>query len=634
MTRVPASTATAARPGRGRARVAWAAAAVAAAGGLLAGGVVATAGPPGAGGAVPHLRRVITGWLQGVHTVPRVLLAARDGTPLAVTVMRPLAAARPLPTVLIRTPYGRLDTGRAWARAGFAVVVQDSRGRGESGGRFEPYVHDADDHAATLDWIVAQPWSNGRVGTLGCSAAGEAQLVAATARHPAHRALIAEGAGGAVGTAGGHDSAFGVWEGGIFQLAAAIGWFVRQGDRARPADRPPPDAQAIGAVVGTWPVAGMDRRAGAVDTGFDDFRATPPGDAAWAARGFLDDDPARRVSTPGLHVNGWYDQTVSQTLFAADWLRRHADGDAARIQKVIIGPGLHCDDPGADRGRVGDLPYRGAAAAFDGTYRRWLDAWLREDDPSRAAEQVATIPDVQVFVLGADRWLASPSWPPPQARTRHWHLHADADGTGRLLPEAPGGAPTHDRLPSDPTDPVPTVGGAFCCTGDAAGRQGPVDSAALSTRADVRVYTSDPLPAPLVIAGPVALEVTVSTTGHDADVVARLVDVAPDGRALVVQVGALRLSRRDGGPHDRPVRPDEPVAVRVPMRDIAWRVPAGHRLRLLVAGSDFPRLERNLHLGGDTRLATGGRAAVHRLHRGDRITARVSLSVLPHDLPP
>jgi hypothetical protein len=571
---------------------------------------------------------------MGVHTVPRVDVPARDGTPLATTVLRPITAAGRLPTVLIRTPYGRLDTGRAWARSGFAVVVQDSRGRGDSGGHFEPYRHDAADHAATLDWIVGQPWSNGRVGTLGCSAAGEAQLVAATARHPAHRALIAEGAGGAVGTAGGQDSAFGVWEGGIFQLASALGWFVRQGDRARPPGEPPPDARAVSGALGTLPVAGMDRRAGARDTDFDAFRSTPAGDPAWAARGFLDDDPTRRIATPGLHVNGWYDQTVSQTLFAADWLRRHADSAAGRIQKVIIGPGLHCDDPGPDRGRVGDLPYQGAAAAFDGTYRRWLDAWLQEDDPARVAARVATLPDVQVFVLRADRWLAASSWPPPQAVERHWHLHRSADGTGRLQTDPPDAAPVADALPSDPADPVPTLGGAFCCTADAAHRQGPVDTAPLSARADVLTYTSDPLTEPLVIAGPLALEVTVSTTGQDADLVARLVDVAPSGQALLVQLGGLRLGHRSGPAGDRRLHPGEPVMVRVPMRDIAWRVASGHRLRLIVSGSDFPRLERNLHLGGDTREAMAGRKAVHHLHRGTGITARLSLTVLPADLSP
>jgi predicted acyl esterase len=210
----------------------------------------------------------VSGWLSGVRTDRSVVLTMPDGTKLATTVMRPLWQRGPLPTVLIRTPYGRASMGRGWARQGFAVVSQDTRGRGGSSGRFSPYDHEADDSARTLDWIAAQPWSNGRVATMGCSALGEVQLIAARGRHPAHRALIAEGAGGAIGPAGGRYSPFGVYEGGIFQLASALGWFARQGDRGQGDGVPSATSQSIargwpirpGNAAASWPTATVSPR--------------------------------------------------------------------------------------------------------------------------------------------------------------------------------------------------------------------------------------------------------------------------------------------------------------------------------------------------------------------------------------
>lgn len=574
------------------------------------------------------MRSLISHWAQGVRIDSSVVVTTADGTRLATTVMRPWWKLGPLPTILIRTPYGRHGMGRGWARRGYAVVVQDMRGRHDSSGVFQPYTHDTADGTTTIDWIVAQPWSNGRVGSFGCSALGESQLALARARHPAHRAMIAEGAGGGVGSAGGRHAYFGIYESGVFQLASAFGWFVQNGEKTPTSLRMA--TQDIGAAVHTLPVLGLTNRYRAVETDFDLMRSTPLGDPRWDAMGYLNDRD--RFTTPGLHVNGWYDQGASETLFAADLLRRHASNEAARSQPVIIGPGLHCNDPGPAKGKVGDIEFDHADEAFRDTYARWLETWLLGDGQAAKA-----IPPYQVFVLNENRWIRSDTWPPSGTQPRRWYLHSNGgansrDGDGRLPGQPPAGPLISDEFLADPENPVPTRGGAFCCTGDARAREGPVDQSDVETRQDVLVYTSEPLDRPLRIAGAPELSVVVSTSSRDSDFVAKLVDVRPDGRAVNIQSGVLRLRYRDSLLEPEPAEPGRRYAVRIRLRDIAYLVQAGHRLRIQVAGSDFPRLERNLNTGGLNFDEVAGVVARNRVFHGDGLASFIELPVLP-DLP-
>ena len=237
--------------------------------------------------------------------------------------------------------------------------------------------------------------------------------------------------------------------------------------------------------------------------------------------------------------------------------------------------------------------------------------------------------------VGEQRWLAAPGWPPPEARIEHWYLdgagHANsARGDGVLAPARPASA-AFDEFVHDPLKPVPSRGGPVCCTGNPADRAGPVDQAEVEARPDVLVYTSAPLVAPLRIAGPLHAVLNVSSSAVDTDFVARLVDVAPDGRALNMQEGALRARYREGFDHPKLLVPDEVVTLTVDMRAIGWTVPAGHRLRLDIASSSFPRLERNLGTGGDNASATRVVRARNRvLHGGERLSW-IELPVLPAD---
>jgi uncharacterized protein len=576
----------------------------------------------------PAWRIAISAWRHGVSVDHDIVIAMPDGVRLTASLYRPRDTSGALPTVLVRVPYHRLKYGEGFssalffARHGYAVLVQDLRGSGDSGGELLPWRDVAEDGVATLDWIVRQPWSTGKVGTFGCSALGETQFVLARRNHPAHAAMIPSGAGGAVGSAAGRYSYFGVFEGGVFQLASGFGWFAANGPKDPKA--PPPAPFVHSQLLRELPVSGLVARVRPSPSGYSDYLATPLGDPRWEQWGYLSDQD--RSSVPALVINTWGDQTSGDTLALAEQWRR-----AGVAQKVVIAPGKHCyhEESGTTTTRFGDLPLENAAQPWQDWYLTWFDHWLRGRGDGLAAMKA-----YHYFMLVDNRWLDADTWPPAEASPQRWYLgsggHANSRrGDGRLTPAPAPGAPA-DEFRYDPADPVPSRGGPVCCTGDPKDKPGPADQADVETRDDVLVYTSEPMAQDLRIAGPLKAQLVVSSSALDTDLVARLVHVWPDGRATGIQEGALRLRYRDGVTRPKLLTPGEPVQATLDLRSIAYKLPRGHRLRLQVTSSSFPRLERNLNTGApnnadETRVVV----ATTRVHHGANAVSYVELPVLP-----
>ncbi len=573
----------------------------------------------------------LNGLRFGYETQRELRLPMPDGARLAASLYLPRRRDEKLATVLVRVPYGRLEYGEAlnaaerFARQGYAVLVEDLRGTGDSEGTLLPYRDALADGAATLDWIVAQPWSNGRVGAFGCSALGETQYVLARSRHPALRALIPLGAGGAIGSAAKRYGYFGVYEGGIFELASGFGWFVESGakDPRSPAAAPFDVASAVRGL----PVASLVQRQRPSPNGYDDFMRLSIADAGWRALGYVDDSD--RLAMPSLEITTWGDQTVGDTLALDAQLRQSAGGRPAPERHLVVAPGTHChSQETGDSGRYGDIDVPHADAPYDEWYARWFDRWLRD-----RGDGLSDLPAIRFYMIGEGRWLDAASWPPPQAKTQRWYLdgagHANgAQGDGVLAPAAPTHS-AHDDFTYDPNSPVPSRGGPVCCTGDPADRAGPVDQKDVESRSDVLVYTSRPLEAPLRIAGPLRATLRFASSAADTDVVARLTDVWPDGRATNIQEGALRARYRTGYATPTLLTPGEPVTLAVDLRSIGYTLPAGHRLRLDIASSSFPRLERNLNTGGDNAHETRVVVARNRVLHGADDASYVELPLLP-----
>jgi uncharacterized protein len=489
---------------------------------------------------------------------------AADGTVLATDVYRPADGGRH-PAVLQRTPYDKRQYPLTWplldprklAQAGYVVAIQDVRGRFASEGEFVPYLYEADDGAAAVEWLSRQPYCDGAVGMYGMSYMGGVQWLAAARRPPALRAL-------ASATAPFDFQADHFRRGGALQVgllltfllgAIAPGRVLRRGGKGflelvEDLDRLPALARD--------PMAAVERH--------------DPPLAAWLAEviaggGVPERPPGAAIAVPALQIAGWHDILLQPDLDRFAELRASAATAEARERtRLVVGPWAHA----AFLNGVGELDFglRAAGAALDlrgdltDLHRRWFDATLRGG--GAADDQ----PPVKAFVMGENRWRDLDAWPPPTGE-RRWHLQ----GGGGLAERPP--APSEPSVVSlDPADPVPTLGGAILL--GAGYVRGPVEQGRREARPDVLIFTTEPLAAPLLIVGRVTLEAWVEGAG---DLVARLCDVLPDGSSFNVADGVRRV----------------PTAgrVEVDLWSTAYRFAADHRLRLQVCASDFPRYDLN-----------------------------------------
>jgi putative CocE/NonD family hydrolase len=555
--------------------------------------------------------------LDGVLMQPDVGVDMRDGVRLATDVYLP-AAGGPWPALVARTPYGRRGALRApyahpawYARRGFAVVWQDTRGRGESEGSFEPFVAEAADGRDTIEWAAAQPWCTGRVGTFGYSYAGATQVLpAALDPAPHHAAMVPAMTG---------PPREWMFRGRTFNLAFALGWAAGLGvDQARRAGD----------------LAAYDRFDWLGANRSELFRVLPVRDALppkllehvpfvreWldGVAGWAPPDPRpayERVAVPGLHVAGWYDFFLEGTVAA--FTSMAAAGRAE--QRLVVGPWWHmpwsrylgATDFGPDAEHVIDE----LQAAF---FRRHL-----LDDAAALDDQ----PPVRLFVLGRDRWRGDDAWPPEGSRQVVMHLRSagranSLAGDGSLTGAPPETGEPADVSVSDPSVPVLSLGGRGCCLAGAS-PMGPADQRPQEIRGDVLIYDTGPLDDELLVVGTPAVVVHVASDAPTFDVVARLVDVHPDGRAINVTDGQVRVSAGE-------TRPGDAAPVEVAMAPTAAAFARGHRLRLEVTWSSFPMYDRNPQSAVPATAATplDFRVATQVLYHDTSRPSRLALPVPP-----
>ncbi len=567
-----------------------------------------------------------------------VMVPMRDGVRLATDIYRPDGVTGRLPVILMRTPYNKATYGGATAPAkffagqGYVVLAQDVRGQFASEGSYRVQVADARDGYDAIDWASKQPWSNGKVGTYGCSYLGETQYLEAKLHHPAHRAMIPQAASGATGPAGGYYTNFGTYDGGALTLSSIFGWFSFAGHRNKE-----PAGTVIGAnvpkidfatMLQTLPTATLAARAGLAASDFEDFVTHPPADPYWDDVGYLRDDD--HFDTPALHVNSWLDVTPEQTLYVVNLMRRNGLSATARDnQFVIMSPTTHC---GTERVgnpvKVGGRTFGDSRQPFDKIYLDWFDHWLKGVDNG-----VTKRPHVQYYVMGENRWRTAPVWPVPGMKPVTYYLSsskgaATRNGDGLLATVAP--ADGKDTFVYDPADPLPSRGGTICCTGNLADQPGIFDQSDLESRPDVLVYSTPVLTAPVTIAGSVKAVVHLSSDAKDTDLIAKLIDVDDQGRSWNVVNGIKRVRYRAGMARPALMTPGQVYTVEVSLKAVAYQFPAGHRIRLWISSSDFPMYDRNLNTGGDNVTETRWVKATNTIHYGAGGASALVLPVLPH----
>lgn len=559
-----------------------------------------------------------------------VKVSMRDGVRLSTDIYFPEGVAGRQPVVLMRTPYDKSrqrssqSPPRMFAGQGFVVAVQDVRGRYASEGEFRVSSgREGLDGYDTVSWLAAQPWSNGRVGTFGCSYLGEVQYMLAALRHPNHAAAIPQ-AGCAWG--GGGVRAFGFRRYGVLELAGAFGWFRTNGSKVFPV--PPLPLLDYRQALGHLPVVELMRASGGPPSDFEDLASRPSSDPFWDYLG--DITPEDRFDVPALHVNSWYDPTPSSTLALFKAMQENAESPRGRDnQFLVMSPAGHC---GSERlrwpTRVGRRWLGDARFDYWGLYVHWFDHWLKGVENG-----VTSGPRVRLYVMGRDEWRAESEWPLARTRFTPYYLssggHANSqqgDGVLGVEVPVPEGA---DAFVYDPENPVPTLGGTFCCVGKLDEYPGAFDQSEIARREDVLVYDTPPLREGLEVTGPVEAVLYVSSTAPDTDFTAKLVDVYPDGRAFNIQEGIARARYRAGLDREVWMSPDGVYELRVDLEATSNFFGAGHRIRLEVSSSSFPRWERNLNTGGGNHDEARGVPAGNRVHHSPRRPSRLVLPIVP-----
>lgn len=536
-----------------------------------------------------------------------VAVPMRDGVRLATDVYRSDTAAR-LPVLLQRLPYDRedltsvmysMDVLRA-VRAGYAVVVQDTRGRYGSQGDFDPFTAEGDDGVDAIAWAAAQPWADGRVGMVGGSYVGATQWLAASGAPEALRGIAP------YLTAADYHEGW-TYQGGAFALGFALRWayaslaLAEVDRRVARGDATTDDLLAV-VVEAHHSDALYDRLPLRDVPELDDLApyyrtwlAHPTYDAYW--RALAPREHHQRITAPAFNIGGWYDLFLGGTLSNFTGMRTAGGTPRARsLQRLVVGPWSH----GVTGGHFLDRDY-GPLAGTDGAdltgmQLRWFDHVLRGE-----ANGADRDPPVRLFVMGADVWRDEDDWPLPGTRWTRLYLHSDGragDDGGSLSTVPPADEPP-DTVVADPHDPVPTVGGPTYLPGASVGANaGPRDRRTVERRGDVLTYTTDVLAAPVEVTGPITMTLHVSTSVRDTDVTGALVDVHPDGRAELLTEGILRLRYRDSRTEPTLLEPGEVHEVTVDLWATANVFAAGHRIRLEIAGSNFPRFDRNTNTGG------------------------------------
>ncbi len=582
-----------------------------------------------------------------------VRMPMRDGVRLSATILFPKGRSREnLPTVLIFIPY--LTEGtirgsfshyiRSFIENGYAVIIENVRGRYFSEGTYRYLVGSGQDGYDSIDWISKQQWSNGKVGTIGCSSSAEEQHKMNAARHPAHAAAVPISSGAGIGKVGAYNEMGNFYRGGTVQTWW-FSWYYGSGYKYHPtwpAELTRDQMVKIGrfwnmepelmhpanldSAIWTLPVNQVMKNLGAMPSDMDDFVNRQPNDPRWKETDFGNEGD--RSGTPTLYINAWYDLSIGPNVAMFDYQTRNAATQSARDNMfMVIAPTLHCNQGRSESEHtvVGERDMGDARYDYVGLVQRWFDHWLKGADNGVTKE-----PKVRFYMMGANQWKTSDTWPPKNVDLVPYYLDSDggansALGNGRLTTAKPAKAAS-DAFSYDPMHPVPSLGGQICCFAILPG--GSFDQSGLEMRNDVLVYTTAPLTERVDVSGNIDVELHLSSNVKDTDLAVKLVDVGPDGKAFNLDESILRVRWREGW--DKPVFMEngKVYKVSIPPLVTSNSFAAGHRIRVEVSSSSFPHFDRNLNTGGNNFDEKDGIVARNVIHHAPAYLSRIVLPVV------
>ncbi|MCU0397239.1 MAG: CocE/NonD family hydrolase [Cyclobacteriaceae bacterium] len=586
----------------------------------------------------------------------KVMMPMRDGVRLATDIYRPKGDVR-VPIIFSRTPYNfntwgdgqfrsrSLEAALDAVQRGYAYVVQNERGKFFSEGEWDILGTPLSDGYDAFSWLSSQPWSNGKIGLIGCSSTAEWQMAVASMEHPALAAMVAQGYGAGVGRVAGYYEQGNWYRGGAQQMLFTAWLYGTQTDKYRPMfpkdipqedlvrvqrfydlapEMPPVDwSQALRHL----PVKGIIKNVNGSVGIYDKMIVRKPNDPAWYQGGLYHD--SMPLNVPSFWFVSWYDVSTSPNLALFNHVRKQARSkDIADNQYLVIAPTLHCSFKRATANTiVGERSMGDARLNYDELTWKWFDLQMK----GSTNDFRQTTPRVQYFTMGSNQWQASETWPPANAVMTDFFLTSEGkantrNGNGKLVSRVPS-ANKPDTFNYDPANPVPSYGGNVCCTGNAV-TGGSFDQAEMELRDDILVYTSEPLTEGIEVSGFIEATLYVSSDVKDTDVTLKLIDVTPDGKAYNLDETIQRLRYREG--YDKEVFMESGKVYQVKLTPLSTSnyFAKGHRIRIEISGSNFPRFERNLNTGGNNYDEKEGVIAHTSIHHSKKYPSVLRLPVI------
>ena len=586
----------------------------------------------------------------------KVMMPMRDGVRLATDIYRPKGDKK-VPIIFSRTPYNfntwvdGEERTRSYQSAydavsrGYAYVVQNERGRFFSEGEWDILGTPKTDGYDAFTWMAKQPWSNGKIGTLGCSSTAEWQMAVAALDHPAHGALVAQGFGAGVGRVGEFYEQGNWYRGGATQMLFIAWLYGTQNDKFRPMfpkDITQSDLQRVQrffdlapempAVDWSYglkhlPVKDIIKNVNGPEGIYNKMITRKPNDPAWFEGGLYHDD--KPINVPGFWFVSWYDVSTGPNLALFNHVRHNvANPKAADNQYLVIAPTLHCSYKRATENTiVGERSVGDARLNYDEQIYKWFDLTLKGEDN----DFKSTTPRVQYYTMGSNKWQSSDTWPPKGVVMQDFYLASGGNantrnGDGQLVAKAPG-KDMADAFIYDPENPVNSYGGNVCCTGNAV-KGGAFDQSQMELRDDILVYTSGPLKEGIEVSGFIESTLYLSSDVKDTDITIKFIDVYPDGKAYNLDETIQRVRYREGYDKEVFMEQGKVYAVKMSPMSTSNYFEAGHRIRVEISSSNFPRFDRNLNTGGNNYDESKGVVAHNAIHHSKKYPSGIRVPVV------
>jgi len=587
----------------------------------------------------------------------KVMMPMRDGVRLATDIYIPRSDKK-VPIIFSRTPYNFNSWGdgeeknRTHQRAyealkrGYAYVVQNERGRYFSEGEWDILGVPLTDGYDAFSWMSEQSWSNGKIGTLGCSSTAEWQMAVAALDHPSHAAMVPQGFGAGVGRVGNFFEQGNWYRGGVEQLLFGTWLYGVEHDKFKPRipsgasqedlirisrfydlapENPPVDwAEKLKHL----PLQDLLKNVGGKKEIFDKMIERKPNDKDWYKGGLYHDD--MDFGVPSFWFVSWYDVATTPNITLFNHVRENSvDQYVNDNQYLVIAPTLHCGFTRATENTVvGERSVGDARLNYDEQIYDWFDLMLKE----KQNDFKENTPRIQYYTMGSNKWQSSEVWPPENTEMTTFYLSSDGSantmyGDGKLTTLKRKIKNNSDTFLYDPMDPVTSNGGGVCCMGNAV-KGGAYDQQDVETRDDVLVYTSETLKNGFEVTGFINSSIYISSDVKDTDITIKLIDVYPDGTAYNIDETVQRVRYREG--YDKEVFMEKGNVYKVDLSQMSTSnyFKKNHKIRIEISSSNFPRFARNLNTGGDNFNESKGIIARNTIHHSKKYPSSITLPIV------